>query len=148
MKQYRSRGVDWCVRASSIFARLPAPLIRSALTADTKSVVLRSEDCEHGFSFRLARVAVGFDVVKDAFRGVDGARCRKGDAHVCVQYLERTPPNSPHNFALTLSEVYVHAQSVFYWDIEPSKRIRDETVVLTDHDIAHIHEQLAIFLHG
>ena len=70
---------------------------------------------------------------------MDGSRFRKGDSHVCVQYLDRTPPESPHIFTLTESEVYVHV--VVY-----SERMEEggTTVVLTDHDITcnHIHEQL------
>ena len=80
---------------------------------------------------------------------MDGSRFRKGDSHVCVQYLDRTPPESPHIFTLTESEVYVHVGSVFYCDIDITERMEEggTTVVLTDHDINHIHEQLTSFLY-
>ena len=44
--------------------------------------------------------------------------------HVCVQYLDRTPPESPHVFTLSESEVYVRASSVFYCDQDMTQRIR------------------------
>lgn len=91
----------------------------------------------------------GLANAKKAFRGVDGSRFRKGDAHVCVQYLDRTPPESPHVFTLTESEVYVHVHSVFYCGIDMTGRLQEggTTVVLTDHDINRIHDQLTSFLY-
>ena len=52
-------------------------------------------------------------------------------------------------FTLTESEVYVHVGSVFYCDIDITERMEEggTTVVLTDHDINHIHEQLTSFLY-
>ena len=148
IKHYRQRGTDWCIRASSSFVRMSvsSSLDRTILTRDTKLIALRSDDDEHGFSFWIGRLTEGLKRANKGFRGVDGSRFRKGDSHVCVQYLDRTPPESPHIFTLTESEVYVHVGSVFYCDIDITERMEEggTTVVLTDHDITcnHIHEQL------
>ena len=124
------------------------PLDHTVLTPDTKLIALRADDDECGFTFWIGRLTEGLERSKKGFSGVDGSRFRKGDPHVCIQYLDRTPPESPHVFTLTESEVHVHVNSVFYCDIDIEKMSEgDTTIVLTDHDINHIHDQLTSFLH-
>ena len=123
------------------------PLDRTVLTPDTKLIALRADDDECGFTFWIGRLTEGLNRAKEGFSGVDGSRFRKGDPHACVQCLDRTPPESPHIFTLTESEVHVHVNSVFYCDINiENMKEGGTTIVLTDHDINHIHDQLTSFL--
>ena len=82
-----------------------------------------------------------------SFNGVDGSRFKKNDPHICVQYLERTPPESPHIFTLSETEMYVHPRSVFTADLSPHERRGNKTIVLTDDDINDIHKRLTLFLY-
>ena len=67
--------------------------------------------------------------------------------HVCVQHLERTPPDSPFAFVLSSTEVYVDVKSVFACDIDPSNRV-GSSVILSEIEINRIQQQLLDFLHG
>ena len=119
----------------------------TTLPVTTNFVGIRSDNDEYGFSFWLARITEPLTYATRPFEGDDGSRFKKGDPHICVQYLERTPPESPHVFTLSETEMYVHPSSVFTAELSPHERRGDITIVLSDNDINDIHERLTIFLH-
>ena len=100
-----------------------------------------------GFSFWLGRLTEPITRVHEKFTGADGAVFKKGMYHVCVQYLERTPPESPFVFVLSETEVYVDVKSVFACDIDPSNRVGC-SVILSQIEVTRIQQQLLNFLHS
>ena len=123
------------------------PVDKTTLPVTTKLIGIRADNDDCGFSFWLARMTKPLTNASQSFNGVDGSRFKKNDPHICVQYLERTPPESPHVFTLSESELYVHPRSVFTADLCSHERRGDKTIVLTDDDINDIHKRLTLFLH-
>jgi hypothetical protein len=88
---------------------------KRGLRKTEKLVVLRAQNDEQCFAFWLARITERKSVVKGKNPGF-----KKGDNIVCVQLLERYPPQSPNNFKLgvdtddevNMSEYYVHVGGI------------------------------------
>ena len=90
----------------------------------------------------------------EPFEGVDGAKFRKDQRIICIQYLERTPTGNPYTFTLSQTEVYVCVNSVFYAGFDPKQKVRstqsDEyvSVILDDDELNNIHNHLSEFLYN
>ena len=91
--------------------------------------------------------------VTESFEGVDGAKFRKDQRIICIQYMERTPSGNPYTFTLSQTEVYVCINSVFYAGFDPKQKIRstqtDEyvSVIVNDDELKNIHDHLSVFLY-
>ena len=148
---HRERGLIWCVRASSLFHSEPKPQNGDNLWWDTKFVCVRATDSS-AFSFELSRLTEPLQVVDEAFEGADGAKFRKNQQIVCVQYMERTPSGNPHMFVLSQTEVYVDIKSVFYSGFDPKNKVREHdtdtfvSVIIDDHELKTIQNRLSEFL--
>ena len=128
----------------------PKPQNSDNLWCDTKFVCVRATDSS-AFSFELSRLTEPLQVVDDAFEGVDGAKFRKNQQIVCVQYMERTPAGNPHMFVLSQTEVYVDIKSVFYSGFDPKNKVRDTdtdtfvSIIIDDHELKIIQDRLSEF---
>ena len=78
-----------------------------AMSLTTPLVVFRSNNDNSGFSFWIGRLTEPLTRCEKGFTGVDDIKFKKGNQHVCVQYLERTPSSSSHVFTLSKTETYV-----------------------------------------
>ena len=133
----------WCVKASTDIHGVTVDT--DALSPTTPLVSFRSNNDDGGFSFWIGRLTVPLTRCKKGFTGVDGTKFKKGNQHVCVQHLERTPSDSPHVFTLSKTETYVYPHSVFTCTTLP-KMCRGNTVVLSDTEVNDIQQKLQQFL--
>ena len=142
LKKYRQRGLMWCVKASSDIHGVTVDTGSLSPTTPLVSFGANEDDC--GFSFWLGRLTEPLTRCENGFTGVDGSRFKKGDQHVCLQHLERTPPDSPNVFTLSKTETYVHTHSVFTCTILPKTRMGN-TVMLSDSEVMDIQNKLQEF---
>ena len=133
----------WCVKASPDIHGVTVDT--DTLPPTTPLVTFHSSNDDGGFSFWLGRLTESLTRCEKGFTGVDGAKFKKGDQHVCIQHLERTPPDSPHVFTLSKTETFVHPHSVFTCTVLP-KTHRGNMVVLSNEEVTDIQQKVQEFL--
>ena len=120
----------------------------SKLDPDETFVALQSNGDSHGFCFWIARITEPLTTAEESFIGVDGARFRKGDKHVCVQLLTRMPLDNPNVFTISEQVVYVHVHSLFHIGVKRSGSVGDQTILLDNDVLKTIHDALIVFMYG
>ena len=138
-------------------------LDKDSLREGEDLVVIRFEVGEEGFAYRLARLTEPHRRAQEAFQNKGdkktASKFRKGDDIVCIQYLERTPVDSPSNFELgrevtgDMDELYVNVQALRKVDIKVSdvmtgRRTRGKKITkitLTPKMIEEIHKEISEF---
>lgn len=150
-KFYRETGYHWCIKASVGLGN--RTIVPDRISSTERLVAWRANEDPQGFSFWLGRITEPVTVVQTGFEGVDGAKFRKGEKHICVQHMERVPPSSPFAFTLTETETYVHCKSVFMCDIDPVHKLElnerngmYKQIFLTEEEVCNIQNKLTSFL--
>ena len=138
----------WCWKASEDLKNTGVEPNPAKLHPDETFFALEASNDSQGHAFWIARVTEPIATTDESFEGVDGAKFRKGDKHLCVQLLTRTPPSSTNVFTMSDQIVFVHVRSVFLSGVTPTRHVGDQTIVLNTSVVNRIHDSLLEFMHG